>query len=186
MLLTGTFLRSLDDKQRFAIPKPLRDAFGQSTDLVLYLAPGTDGSLALYSEQVFSQLADQMGNESPNAQEIRAFSRLFYAQAQRVDVDRQGRVRLPTELAQWARLEKEIVLLGVRDHLEIWNRDRWESYLAEKQSQYDELAETAFARRTDSSASTSGASTSGSSTPSLAEVSASTEASHRAGPGKPR
>jgi MraZ protein len=145
MLLTGTFARSLDDKQRFAIPKPLREGFGGSTDLVLYLAPGTDKSLALYSEETFTQLANQLGNHSPNAQETRAFSRLFYAQAQRVDVDRQGRVRLPTELAQWADLDKEVILLGVRDHLEVWNPDRWECYLAEKQAQYDALAESAFA-----------------------------------------
>ena len=146
MLLTGTFIRSLDDKQRFAIPKPLREGFGQSSDLVLYLAPGTDRSLSLYSEESFTQLANQLGNHSPNAQETRAFSRLFYAQAQRVDVDRQGRVRLPSDLAQWAALDKEIILLGVRDHLEVWNPERWESYLSDKQPQYDALAESAFAR----------------------------------------
>ena len=134
MLLTGTYVRVVDDKQRFALPKPLRDAIEHPRVSVLFIAPGTDGSLALYTEQAFSQLAEQVGSSSPAAQDTRAFSRLFYAQAQRAEIDRQGRIRIPKELATWADVEREIVLLGVRDHLEIWNRSRWESYLADKHS----------------------------------------------------
>jgi MraZ protein len=144
MLLTGTYIRSLDDKLRLAIPKPVRDSLGYPSNSVFYLAPGTDGSLALYSERAFSQLAERLDQTSPNRQETRAFSRLFYAQAQRVELDRQGRVRIPLELAQFAGLEREIVLLGVRDHLEIWNRRQWDAYLGRQQGHYDEIAETAF------------------------------------------
>lgn len=145
MLLTGTFLRSLDDKGRLAIPKRLRDGLNDPQLPAMYLAPGTDGSLALYEEIAFARLADQLGRVSPTGQEVRAFSRLFYAQAQRIDVDRQGRIRIPPELAALGSLDKEIVLVGVRDHLEIWDRKHWENYLSQKQSQYDELAESAFA-----------------------------------------
>lgn len=144
MLLTGTYLRSLDEKQRFAIPKRLRDTMGHSDRSVMYVAPGTDGSLALYTEDAFSRLAAQLDHTSPTGQDVRAFSRLFYAQAQSVEIDRQGRVRIPPELAELARLSKEIVLLGVRDHLEIWDREHWQGYFTEKQSQYDEIAENAF------------------------------------------
>jgi MraZ protein len=143
MLLTGTFPRSLDDKQRLAIPKPLREALGCPDQSVFFLAPGTDGSLAFYTESVFMRLAEQMDTTSPNSQEVRAFSRLFYAQAQRVEIDRQGRMRIPAELAQLAGLEREIVLIGVRDHVEIWNRTQWEEYLRQQQARYDEIAETA-------------------------------------------
>jgi MraZ protein len=143
-LLTGTFFRALDDKQRLAIPKPIRESLGFPDQKVLYLAPGTDRSLALYSPEVFSRLADQLGEASPNGPEVRAFSRLFYAQAQRGEIDRSGRLRIPAELALLASLQKEIVLLGVRDHLELWNRTCWESYLATKQPKYDEIAERAF------------------------------------------
>jgi MraZ protein len=85
-----------------------------------------------------------MGDVSPTGQDVRAFSRLFYAQAQRVDVDRQGRVRIPSELAQLAGLDKEVMLIGVRDHVEIWDRGHWEKYLARQQPRYDEIAENAF------------------------------------------
>ena len=145
MLLTGAFHRSLDEKLRFAIPKPLRDAIGHPGCSILYLAPGTDGSLALYPSSSFERLADRLEQSSPGGRDERAFSRLFYAQVQRVEIDKQGRIRLAPELAQLASLGKEIVLLGVRDHLEIWDRARWEEYLEHTQPHYDELAESALA-----------------------------------------
>ncbi len=148
MLLTGSFHRSLDEKLRFAIPKPLRDAIGHPSNSVLYLAPGTEGSLALYTEDAFERLAGRLEQGSPNGRDVRAFSRLFYAQVQRVEIDKQGRVRLPAELARLAAVQKEIVLVGVRDHLEIWDRTRWEGYLSDTQPHYDELAENAFTGRT--------------------------------------
>ena len=108
------------------------------------MAPGTDESLALYTEEAFARLAERLAAISPTRQDVRAFTRLFYARAQRVELDGQGRVRIPQELAELARLEKEVVLLGVQDHLELWAVERWESYLAEKQTHYDEIAEAAF------------------------------------------
>jgi MraZ protein len=144
MLLTGTFSRALDDKQRLAIPKRLREAMECQTGGVLYIAPGTDRSLAIYNEQAFSRLAEKLALASPARQDVRAFLRLFYAQAQQVELDSQGRARIPTELASLAGLEKEIVLLGVQDHLEVWSAVHWQNYLSQKQPHYDEIAETAF------------------------------------------
>jgi MraZ protein len=145
MLLTGSFHRLLDEKLRFALPKPVRDAIGQADESVLYLAPGTDGSLALYPEESFARLASRLEHGSSDGRDVVAFSRLFYAQVQRVELDRQGRLRLPIELAELAGLRKEIVLLGVRDHLELWNRETWENYLQQTQPHYDELAARALA-----------------------------------------
>lgn len=144
MFLTGTFARSIDEKLRVAIPKPLRAAMECPEGGGLYVAPGTDESLAVYTEEAFSRLAQGWAGVSPTRKDVRAFTRLFYARAQRVEVDSQGRIRIPKELAELARLEKEVVLLGVQDHLELWAADRWRSYLAEKQTHYDEIAETAW------------------------------------------
>jgi MraZ protein len=140
MLLTGSFPRLLDDKLRFAIPKPLRDAIGHPDEFVLYLAPGTDGSLALYPEDSFTRMANRLEQGSSDGRDVAAFSRLFYAQVQRIELDKQGRLRLPIELAELAGLRKEIMLLGVRDHLEVWNREAWEKYLTQTQPHYDDLA----------------------------------------------
>ena len=126
MFLTGTYPRSLDEKQRFTLPKTLRDVLEKSGGLVLYMAPGTDGSLVIHTEESFGQLGQQLAQGPPTAQGIRAFSRLFYAQAQRVEPDRQGRIRIPSELCTLALSSREIVLIGVRDHVEVWDRERWQ------------------------------------------------------------
>ncbi len=60
MLLTGTFHRAMDDKQRVTIPKELRAAWGDASKGVFYVAPGTDGSLAIYDESSFVRLADRL------------------------------------------------------------------------------------------------------------------------------
>lgn len=145
MLLTGQFQRSVDEKLRIAIPKRFRAEMECPEGATLYIALGTDGSLALYSESAFQRLADRLGQSPPTRQDVRAFTRLFYGRAERVEVDQQGRVRIPPSLARLAELNKEAVLLGVQDHLELWSAERWESYLAEKQTDYDRFAETAFA-----------------------------------------
>ena len=144
MLLTGAFSRSIDEKLRVAIPKGLREALNCDRQRALYIAPGTDQSLAVYTEETFARLADRLAQASPTRQDVRTFNRLLYARAQRVELDSQGRVRIPPELAELARLDREVVLLGVQDHVEVWAAERWKSYLAERQSHYDEIAEAAF------------------------------------------
>ena len=146
MLLTGTFSRAVDEKLRIAIPKPLREALGPLVKKALYVTPGTDGSLAIYTEDALAEMANRLAQASPNAQDVRAFSRLFYARAQAVELDSQGRVRIPPDLAALAGLGKEAVLIGVHDHLELWERRRWEQYVAQRQNQYDQIAEAAFER----------------------------------------
>ena len=144
MLLTGEFSRSIDDKQRVAIPRHLREALAPGGQAAVYIAPGTDQSLAIYAEEAFAKLAERLAQASPTRQEVRTFSRLFYARAQRVELDSQGRVRIPPALAELAGFDKEVVLLGVQDHVEIWVAQRWRAYLTERQGHYDEIAETAF------------------------------------------
>jgi MraZ protein len=144
MLLTGTYSRSIDDKARVAIPKRLREAMACERGGVLYVAPSTDRSLGVYTEASFGELAERLRKSSPTEQHVRAFTRLFFAAAQQVELDGQGRIRIPAELVRLAALEKEIVLIGVQDHLEIWSAKQWEAYQAEKQAHFDEIAEAAF------------------------------------------
>jgi len=151
MLLTGTFTRAVDDKQRIALPKRLRETLeqvgSQGSELPpLFLTPGTDSSLALYTEDSLTALARRLADASPTRQDVRAFNRLFYARAERLELDEQGRFRIPPSLAQLANLGKEVVVVGVQDHLEIWDKSKWDAYLASQVSQYDQIAEQAFSK----------------------------------------
>jgi len=144
MALTGTYDRSLDDKQRLAIPRPLKDGFRDGDSEDLYLAPGNEGCLALYSLQGFDAFAARMASLSTGRVEVRNFLRLFYGQAERVQVDKQSRIRIPERLLKLARLSHDVVLIGVHDHVEIWDRGRWDSFLSQNGAQFDALTAEAF------------------------------------------
>jgi len=151
MPLTGTYSRTIDEKQRLAVPKPLREAFAKeagsndaSESGVLYIAPGTDTSLMVFSETGFQRYSDRVSQASPNRAENRRYRRMFYAQAERVDVDSQGRVRIPERLMQFASLTKEAVILGVHEHAELWDKERWDVFLSEHGDDFDEVAAQSF------------------------------------------
>jgi MraZ protein len=142
VLLTGSYKRALDDKQRLAVPKPLREQLPLGSRL--YLTPGLDGCLAAYPEPAFAAMAERLASNSPAAREVRDYSRLFYSQATSVVPDGQWRFRLPAGLSNWAGLEGEVMVVGVRDHLEIWAAERWTRYIAQCDPHYDRLAEMAL------------------------------------------
>ena len=73
---------------------------------------------------------------------------MLYGQAQQVELDRQGRIRIEPELARNAGIRREVVLVGVEDHLELWDQTAWDAYLAEQQPRYDAIAEAAFGEPT--------------------------------------
>ena len=103
--------------------------------------------MSLYTEESFARLAEQLDQASPAGKDVRAFSRLFFARAESVDLDRQGRVRIPAELAAHASIAQgEAMMIGVRDRLEIWNTEKWNQYMEVNQSEYDALAEKALER----------------------------------------
>ncbi len=144
MTLTGTFERSLDDKQRLAIPRQLKDGFqcGDSEDL--YLAPGNEGCLSLYSVQGFEAFAARVASVSSGRVEVRNFRRLFYGQSERVQLDKQSRVRIPERLIKMAELQHDVVLIGVGDHVEVWGKERWDSFLLQSGPQFDKLTAEAL------------------------------------------
>ena len=146
MALTGTYSRTLDQKHRLAVPKRLRMQFSQSGQELasLYVAPESGESLGLYSPEAFEKLANRLAESTANRAEVRNYLRLFYARAERVDVDGQGRIRIPDRLVDYAHLRHEIMLIGVHDHAEIWDRKLWEDFLSKHTAHFDEMALKAF------------------------------------------
>jgi MraZ protein len=142
MLLTGTHPRTLDDKKRLALPKRLRELLGEPT--TLFVTPGPDQTLWLYTKSELERLAEKLDQAPATDAEARVFRRLYFAQTESVDVDKAGRILVPERLMQFAGLEHEVVLLGVRDHLELWEASRWHQYVAENASRFDAVAENAF------------------------------------------
>lgn len=143
LMITGEYEHSIDEKNRLFISNKLRsqidsDQYGSS----FYLAMGTNGILCLYPEKYFQQiaLAGAPGMGAPD--EAVAFERLSFALASKVDLDRQGRLLINEKLRKRANLGTALTLVGVRDHIEIWNTDNWEQYLESNLTQFhDQLAQ---------------------------------------------
>lgn len=144
MALTGTYSRNLDEKQRIAIPKRLRDQFGESELTSLYITPETNCSLGIYAPAAFDLLANQICGAAGNRAKARDYFRMFYARADRVDIDRQGRIRIPERLVDYANLKHDLILIGVQDHAEIWDQQQWNQFLEEHHSEFDKMASQAF------------------------------------------
>jgi MraZ protein len=98
----------------------------------------------LYSPAGFEKLAKKIARQSSNRVEVRDYKRLFYSRAERVELDAQGRVRIPERLVDFAGLSRDIVLVGVHDHAEIWDAAAWDAYLKAKGPGFDEISTQAF------------------------------------------
>ncbi|HEV3115816.1 MAG TPA: division/cell wall cluster transcriptional repressor MraZ [Gemmataceae bacterium] len=142
MLLTGTHERTLDDKKRFGLPRKLREQLGEAD--TLFVTPGPDQCLWLFTRAELEQLAARLDQAPAADAEARVFRRLYFAQTEAVDVDRSGRILVPDRLVQFAGLQREVVLIGVRDHLELWDAQRWQQYLTQNAPRFDAVAEGAF------------------------------------------
>lgn len=142
MMLTGTYPRTLDEKKRLVFPKRVREQLKEPERL--FVSPGPDQCLWLYAQESLERLAEKLDQTPATDAEARVFRRLYFAQTEAVDVDRSGRILIPERLVQFAALKHEVVLIGVRDHLELWDGERWQQYLAQHAPRFDAVAEGAF------------------------------------------
>ncbi|HSG71673.1 MAG TPA: division/cell wall cluster transcriptional repressor MraZ [Planctomycetaceae bacterium] len=144
MALTGQFERSLDQKFRLAVPKSLLIEFADPPPDHLYVAKGYDHCLDLYSPEEFNLLAERLKERSSSQDEFRRYERLFFSSAERLSLDSQSRVRLPDRLVKEASLEREVMLVGVRNRAEVWDRNKWEEFQASIGENFDDVARNAL------------------------------------------
>ena len=137
-MLLGEYAQKLDEKNRVTVPARLRAPFGDG----LYLTRGLDRCVALYARDGWDDfVAAQTARLDPFTREGRQMERFLFGGAVEAELDRQGRVAVPAPLMQHASLAREIVVVGVRDRLEIWDRGAWEHGLAELEGSAEVVAE---------------------------------------------
>ncbi len=137
LLLTGEYQHVIDSKSRVLISNKLRnqiDIDEHGSDF--YLVLGANGILCLYPEKYFERIAFAVAPGASAPDEVVAFERLSFALASKVELDNQGRLLLNEILRKRAGLNDQITLVGVRDHIELWNSQSWEQYLADNMNQY--------------------------------------------------
>lgn len=120
-MFMGTYDHSIDTKGRVIVPAKFRETLGDSFVVTL----GLDGCLFVYPNEEWEDFVRQL-KELPGSKEARKLQRYFMAGAAPCDVDKQGRVLIPSNLREKAGLEKDIVFVGVMSKIEIWSRKRWD------------------------------------------------------------
>jgi MraZ protein len=123
-VFTGEYRHSVDDKGRLAVPSKFRAQLAGGAFVSRWL----DDCLAIHTRAGWEALADKVAGLPITDQGSRLFQRFIFAGAVEADVDRQGRILLPAYLREGAGLDGEAVVVGSRDHAEIWAPDRWDTY----------------------------------------------------------
>jgi MraZ protein len=143
-MLLGAYDHTIDDKNRLTLPAKFRQAFADG----VFVTRGLDGCLFAYRREDWDRLVQsRLAPLDPLSPETRRLQRFFYAGASESELDKQGRVMIPAQLIEHAKLGREVVVAGVNDRLEIWDRAAWRKELAEVERSAEEVAERLAAQR---------------------------------------
>lgn len=123
--MTGEYSHSIDAKGRLFIPAKLRDELGP----VFYVTLGMDECLSLYSLESW-EIFTKKFEELPYSKSRRM--RPLFANAARCELDGQGRILIPAKLREYAKLKKDVIVIGVSNRAEIWNAETWREIEAEQ------------------------------------------------------
>lgn len=136
-MFMGEYQHSVDAKGRLIVPAKFRDALGET----FVVTRGLDNCLFGYPMNEWRKLEEKLKGLPMTKKDTRAFARFFFSGATEVEIDKQGRINIPTTLMQHAHLVKECVVLGVSNRIEIWAKDAWEVYFNESEQSFNEIAE---------------------------------------------
>ncbi len=125
----GVYHQNIDEKGRVIIPSKYRPALGS----LFYVTKDLwnqeeEKCLYIYPQEGFDALREKLRSLSKGPKMSRALNRTFYASVQDSAMDKQGRVLINADLKDHAELKKEIVFVGVDDHIEVWDQDKWNAY----------------------------------------------------------
>ena len=120
-MFTGEYNHTIDPKGRLIVPARFREELGEA----FMITNGNDGCLNIYPEKAWETFLEKL-QLLTNTEDKRKIVRSFVSKANRVEVDKQGRILIPTALRGYAGLEKDVVLAGAIDKIEVWDRKRWE------------------------------------------------------------
>ncbi len=136
-MFMGEFQHSIDEKGRLTIPAKFRDGLGSS----FVVTRGLDRCLFVYPMDEWQALTEKLKTLPFTKADARAFTRFFFSGATECEWDKQGRVNIPSTLREHAHLNKECVVIGVSNRVEIWSKEEWENYFEESGDSFSEIAE---------------------------------------------
>ncbi len=133
----GSFAHTLDEKGRLMIPRKMREELGYK----VYIMQGFDGSLSVYTEGKFLLLSEEFARLPFNQRKNRDYLRAQFATTYEMEVDKLGRVQIPTALLKKFNISRNVTVLGMGDHIEIWDSAKYEAYEQEAIENFGKTAE---------------------------------------------
>lgn len=136
----GSYEHTLDDKGRLMIPRKLKEGLSEGSPL--YIMKGFEGCIAVYNEPEFAKLSQECSSISFNKKNSRTYLRLMLSSVTELTVDKVGRIQLPSQTISKYQIGKQVMIIGVGDHFEIWDLVKFNEYQQEANENFEEIAES--------------------------------------------
>ena len=139
-MFMGEYHHSIDDKGRLIIPSKFRTELGES----FVITRGLENCLFVYSLVEWNKIVDKLKSLPFTKKDARNFTRFFLSGATITELDKQGRANIQAPLIDYASLEKDCIIIGVNDRLEIWSKEKWEEFIDLNEDKLSDIAENLF------------------------------------------
>ncbi|RCW70809.1 MraZ protein [Saliterribacillus persicus] len=137
VMFMGEYQHNIDTKGRIIVPAKFREDLGDT----FVITRGLDQCLFAYPMDEWHVLEEKLKKLPMTKKDARAFTRFFFSGAVECEVDKQGRINIPSSLRTYATMEKECVVIGVSNRIEIWSKDKWNDYVEVSEESFAEIAE---------------------------------------------
>nr|WP_233486919.1 division/cell wall cluster transcriptional repressor MraZ [Halanaerobium sp. MA284_MarDTE_T2] len=137
IMFMGEYTHSMDTKGRLIIPSKLREDLTEK----FVITRGLDNCLFLYPLPEWNTLEEKLISLPMTSKNARNFVRFFFSGASECELDKQGRISLPSNLRDYADFEHEIVIIGLANRIELWAKEKWDSYMNEVENSYEDIAD---------------------------------------------
>jgi len=139
-MFMGEFHHNLDEKNRLIIPSKFRDELGKK----FIITRGLEECLFVYSMDEWNKIVEKLKELSFTKKDARSFMRMFLSGATECELDKSGRVNIVNNLIDYASLDKECVIVGVNERLEIWSEKEFNNFFNENIDNFSDIAENLF------------------------------------------
>ncbi len=136
----GSYEHAIDHKGRISIPARFRRQLSGDAEETFVILRGLESCIALYPSDEFRRLDERLRGRSFSDENNRRYQRMMLFDSRDETLDAQGRIALPPRLIAYAKLAKDVLIVGLLDHLEVWNSELFESYLQSSNRSYEEIA----------------------------------------------
>ena len=137
VMFMGEYQHSIDEKGRLIIPSKFRDGLGET----FVMTRGLDRCLFVYPMEEWVVLENKLKSLPFTKADARAFTRLLFSGATDCTLDKQGRINIPANLRAHALIEKDCIVIGVSNRVEIWSASQWQEYFEQSGDSFNEIAE---------------------------------------------